>query len=209
MASKLSLGYLWATSLLARGGQEPNSLCKAIDLAISNRTTYLDTSKYTAAQSSYYSGQERELRPQCIFTPTDATEVSRLVQLITTSLGDGRNASWPTELAIRGGGHAVFAGAANVAGGITVDLRALNSVSLSDDRKTATIGAGAVWSDIYPQLVPYDITVMGGRVAGVGAGGFLLGGGSPATPTPNSSLHRGLSGSRWHISLVTNARMGV
>ncbi|KAL2132715.1 hypothetical protein VTI74DRAFT_3453 [Chaetomium olivicolor] len=175
MASKLSLGFIWATSLL--GGQELSSICEVIDRSIPNRTTYPASARYTAAQSSYYSGQESELQPQCIFTPTDAKEVSRFVQLITADLGDGQNVSWPTQFAIRGGGHAVFAGAANVAGGITVDLRALNSVSLSDDRKTATIGAGAIWSEIYPQLVPYNVTVMGGRVAGVGAGGFLLGGG--------------------------------
>ncbi|KAL2166467.1 hypothetical protein VTG60DRAFT_2751 [Thermothelomyces hinnuleus] len=183
MASKLSLGYLWASSLF--GGQEPGSICEMIDRAIPNRTTFPASPRYAAAQASYYSGQERELQPECIFTPTDAKEVSLFVRLVTEVQGQGGEqglgqqvvAGWPTQFAIRGGGHAVFAGAANVAGGVTVDLRALNSFSLSDDRKTATIGAGAVWSEIYPQLVPHNVTVMGGRVAGVGAGGFLLGGG--------------------------------
>lgn len=174
MASKLSLGFIWATSLLRP--LEPSSICEVIDRSIPNRTSYPANPCYTNALSSYYSGQESELKPQCIFTPTDASEVSRFVTLISADVRDGQNASSPTRFAIRSGGHAVFPAAANVDGGITVDLRALNSLVLSDDRKTATIGAGAIWSEIYPQLVPYNVTVMGGRVAGVGAGGFLTGG---------------------------------
>jgi FAD/FMN-containing dehydrogenase len=170
MASKLAFGFVWATSLF-RGTEPCHSLCEIVDRSIPNRTTFPDNPRYNTAQSSYYSGQESELKPQCIFTPTHASEVSRFVKLVTSVSSDT-----PTLFAIRGGGHAVFSGAANVHHGITIDLRGLNSLSLSEDRKLATIGAGAIWSEVYPQLVPYNVTVMGGRVAGVGAGGFLTGG---------------------------------
>jgi hypothetical protein len=175
MTSKLSLGFIWVTSLLRT--QEPSGICEALDRSIPDRTSYPTSQNYIGALSSYYSGQESELKPQCIFTPTDASEVSRFVTLITADVLDGQNVSLPAQFAVRSGGHAVFSGAANVDGGITVDLRALNSLVLSEDCKTATIGAGAIWSEIYSQLVPYNVTVMGGRVAGVGAGGFLTGGG--------------------------------
>ncbi|KAG6908218.1 hypothetical protein DXG01_005690 [Tephrocybe rancida] len=39
------------------------------------------------------------------------------------------------------------------------------------------IGAGLVWDDVYTALEPHGVTVVGGRVSGVGVAGFMLGGG--------------------------------
>ena len=44
------------------------------------------------------------------------------------------------------------------------------------DGGVARLGAGAVWSDVYRELVPRNLTVMGGRVTGIGVGGFITGG---------------------------------
>ncbi|GAB1314575.1 hypothetical protein MFIFM68171_04785 [Madurella fahalii] len=63
-------------------------------------------------------------------------------------------------------------------GGVTVDLRSLNSFKLSADKKTASIGGGSVWSEtVYPNLDRQNLTAPGGRITGVGVGGFLTGGG--------------------------------
>lgn len=47
------------------------------------------------------------------------------------------------------------------------------------DRKTQTveIGTGLNFDDVYASLAPYNVSVAGGRVTGIGVGGFLLGGG--------------------------------
>ncbi|TFY69206.1 hypothetical protein EVJ58_g554 [Rhodofomes roseus] len=47
------------------------------------------------------------------------------------------------------------------------------------DAKTsiAKIGAGNVWDDVYEGLQPFNVSVVGGRVSGIGAAGFTLGGG--------------------------------
>lgn len=50
-------------------------------------------------------------------------------------------------------------------------------VELSEDRKTAKIGPGNSWYDVYRQLDPKGVSVVGGREAGVGVGGLTLGGG--------------------------------
>lgn len=142
--------------------------CKTLDAKIPGRVSYPDSTAYNSSISSYYSGQERDLNPSCIFRPTSTAEVSQFIKLVTSS-GN-------TQFAVRGGGHTLWPGAANVDGGITVDMRAMNSLTLSDDHKIAHLGAGAVFSDIYPQLTPYNLTVMGGRVPGIGAGGFVTGG---------------------------------
>jgi FAD/FMN-containing dehydrogenase len=70
----------------------------------------------------------------------------------------------------------MFAGASNAPGGITIDLRYLNGIELSEDQETASIGPGNKWGDVYEVLEPKGLTVVGGRVSHVGVGGFMLGG---------------------------------
>lgn len=142
--------------------------CRRLHTQIPGRVFYPDSATYNSSISSYYSGQERELNPSCIFRPTTTSEVSQFIKLIT-DCGD-------VKFAVRGGGHTLWTGAANIDDGITVDMRSLNGLDLSKDHKIARLGGGAVFSDIYPKLVPYNLTVMGGRVPGIGAGGFVTGG---------------------------------
>lgn len=78
--------------------------------------------------------------------------------------------------AIRGGGHTPFAGSANIARGVTIDLRALNKVTLSDDNSTTSVGGGAIWAEVYQKLDPLELAVGGGRANLVGAGGLTTGG---------------------------------
>ncbi|KAJ5794716.1 hypothetical protein N7457_001315 [Penicillium paradoxum] len=144
--------------------------CKALEYRLPGRVSYPGTTTYNASLSSYYSGQERTLRPGCIFRPTNTSEVSQFVKLVAS-------ADYKTNFAVRGGGHTLWTGAANIDSGITVDLRLINLVELSEDHKIARIGGGAVWDDAYEHLVPYNLTVMGGRIPGIGVGGFATGGG--------------------------------
>ena len=52
-----------------------------------------------------------------------------------------------------------------------------NNVTYSASSQTASIGAGLVWDDVYAALEPFNVSVVGGRVSGVGVAGFTLGGG--------------------------------
>lgn len=70
-----------------------------------------------------------------------------------------------------------FKGASNIDGGVTVDLRAINQIDLNDDRSLASIGTGATWDAVYDTLDPLELSINGGRAAGVGVGGLTLGGG--------------------------------
>jgi len=80
--------------------------------------------------------------------------------------------------AVKSGGHAAFAGASNIANGLTIDLNNLNSITLSSDHKLASIGPGNRWADVYNYLLNYNLSVIGGRVSGIGVGGLTLGGSS-------------------------------
>lgn len=144
-----------------------STTCQAINYQIPGRVIARGTIGYDAAQGSYYSGQERELMPDCIFMPTTAEEVSRFVK--TMAKREGRD----TLFAIRSGGHTTWRGAANIDGGVTVDMRLMNQTVLSDDGKMASLGSGGRFHDVYHQLSPHNLTVMGGRVPSIGVGGFL------------------------------------
>lgn len=81
--------------------------------------------------------------------------------------------------AVKSGGHAAFAGSSNIQNGLTVDLSRLNSWRLSADGRTAYVGTGNRWVDVYTWLEGYGLAVVGGRVADIGVGGLILGGMHP------------------------------
>lgn len=78
--------------------------------------------------------------------------------------------------AVKSGGHAAFSGASNIQSGLSIDLGALNSITLSKDQTIASAGAGNVWVDVYDYLEPYGLSVIGGRVSTIGLGGLTTGG---------------------------------
>ncbi|EXU98881.1 FAD/FMN-binding dehydrogenase [Metarhizium robertsii] len=109
------------------------------------------------------SKQESAVRPHCIVSPQSARDVSKAVIVLTT-------------FTVRSGGHASFAGAANIHGGVTIDLSGLNTITMSS-RDFVSVGAGTTWGEIYSQLDARGLTVGGGRASSVGVGGLSVGGG--------------------------------
>ncbi|KAI8626226.1 FAD-binding domain-containing protein [Xylariaceae sp. FL1651] len=138
---------------------------------------------------SYWSKQQREVSPLCIFSPQNATEVA--IQVLVSRL-------MICPFAVRGGGHASFAGASNIGDGIVMSLNDLNEIEIMTSSTSAStaitsnaanpdpspltvvrIGAGNHWREVYRTLEQNNtnLTVVGGRDADVGVSGLLLGGG--------------------------------
>lgn len=67
-------------------------------------------------------------------------------------------------------------GASNIDDGFVLDLRGLNIVEILPSEGTAKLGPGSTWQTVYKEMVPYNLTVAGARISGVGVGGFLAGG---------------------------------
>lgn len=60
---------------------------------------------------------------------------------------------------------------------MVISMGKFTELSVSEDGKTADVGFGLTWLDVYRGLEKYGATVTGGRVPTVGVGGLLLGGG--------------------------------
>lgn len=111
---------------------------------------------YDAFTNSYWSVQQASLDPYCVFKPANAAEVS--IALLVARLTQ-------CPFAVKSGGHAAFGGASSIEGGITIALEKINQVTLSSDKKTAAIGSGNIWYEVYTQLESQNLTVIGGRVS--------------------------------------------
>ncbi|RYP31763.1 hypothetical protein DL767_005583 [Monosporascus sp. MG133] len=118
--------------------------------------------------SEFWSAQQSETFPACLFRPSSSEEAAAAILLARLT---------QCEFAVKSGGHASFAGASNRRDGLTIDLASLNEVTVNEDRRVASIGSGNRWYDVYSALEPENLTVVGGRVASVGVGGLTLGGG--------------------------------
>ncbi|KAJ5637407.1 FAD-bindingtype 2 [Penicillium lividum] len=82
-----------------------------------------------------------------------------------------------TKFSVRSGGHLQNPGFTSNDEGVVVSMKNFNSVTVSEDRSTAEIGAGLTWSQVYGDLDAHGLAVTGGRVPEVGVSGLLLGGG--------------------------------
>lgn len=128
--------------------------------------------------------------PACIVSPESAEDVATAVKVLV----DGR-----CRFSIKGGGHTPFAGAASITSGVQIDMTAMHAVTVSEDRKVASIGPGARWGQVYPELEAQGLMVAGGRDSDVGVGGLILGGGYSWFTTSKGFVADGLV----NVELVT------
>ncbi len=105
--------------------------------------------------------------PQAVARPIDARDVQGAVNW---AVAHG------VSLRARSGGHS-YQGYSTVPGGVMLDLRKLNKISVNRRAKTATVGAGAQLIDIYTALAGHGATIPAGSCPSVGVAGVTLGGG--------------------------------
>lgn len=124
-------------------------------------------SVYKSLQDSYWSGNQRNLKPRCFFQPHSAEDLAQAVALCA-------KARCP--FAVKSGGHGHFAGQSCLDGGVQLDLAKLNTISIDRRRGTVFVGSGCTWRSVYTKLQGEGLIAVGGRSADVGVGGFLVGG---------------------------------
>lgn len=141
--------------------------CGKLDTLFPGKVFFESSETYDASVSSYFSLQGR-LTPTCILRPEKPEDVALAVK----TLAEDRLAHF----AIRSGGHSPYRGFSNINDGVTIDLRSMNDVCLSKDRKIVRVQSGAIWGEVYPLLEKSGLSAVGGRAGTVGVGGFLTGG---------------------------------
>ena len=179
--SALSLRFIFFLSLtcfvnvgLANGNY--SDCATALANVLGDRVSYPNSTVYTNSLAGYSSIFNSELSPAIVVKPVSAEEVATVIKTVR---------SYPNakgcKIAIRGEGQQSTPGAANIAGGITLDLSSLALVTVNEGNGSVSIGAGARWSDVYDVLVPLGLAVNGGRPAYGGIGGLALEGSTPST----------------------------
>jgi len=170
--------------------------CELLGIILPSTTSYSGNASYVQ-QEKYWSQQQAETQPTCRVQPSCPLDVS--ASLIVTKF-------FGCQFAVKSGGHAAFVGASNIQGGLTIDLANLNQVQVSKDRTLTQVGAGNRWVDVYSQLDPLGLSVIGGRVADIGVGGLTLGGMRRRSKLIEEEL---LILPRRHILLLWSPRLGL
>ncbi|KAF7870215.1 uncharacterized protein EAF02_009405 [Botrytis sinoallii] len=152
-----------------------NICCKALQLALGSKVSYLSSSAYSTFLNNFYSQQESQLSPGCIVSPTSTIDVSISVGILSI-LGKLANWSPSCQFAIRSGGHAPGVSQANINQGVTIGLSPLNFIDVSTDHSVVSVGPGLKWGEVYLKLDALQLAVPGGRVNSVGVGGLTIGG---------------------------------
>ena len=125
-----------------------------------------DTAYPSRAQALYRAQQQSGISPACYVHVRSASDISAVVFAV-------RSTQCP--FAIRGAGHSNVPGASNSPGGITIDISGLYQLEIDDSGEIIRVGAGLRWGEVYAQLEPKNLTVVGGRLTDVGVGGLILG----------------------------------
>ncbi|KAK6513023.1 hypothetical protein TWF506_009185 [Arthrobotrys conoides] len=169
----LGFGLVFQTNAFVLQFRNPTTCCSLLGAEFQGDTepkvfsnTPLHASEYESL-STYWTPAAR-LNATCIFTPTDAQDVSRAVRLFTRK---------NCQFAIRSGGHSYNPGWAGITNGVLVSLSKLNTISYDPETGHANVGAGNRWTDVYGALLQHNVTVLGGRNSDLGVGGYLTGGG--------------------------------
>ncbi|KAF1922609.1 FAD-binding domain-containing protein [Didymella exigua CBS 183.55] len=145
-----------------------STACRSLNILPGFEVLLEDSTNYTAFTDAYWSTQQAEVNPICIFKPLSSKQVSIAILI-------SRLTRCP--FAVKGGGHAAFEGSSSIEGGITIALEKLNEIKVTADKKSVYVGPGNRWGQFYTELEKHGVAVVGGRVNDVGVSGLTLGGG--------------------------------
>ncbi|KAI6370616.1 hypothetical protein MCOR25_004160 [Pyricularia grisea] len=170
-----------ATSIDAQTSGE--ACCNLLSKAGLGQRLFNSSSEiYVSTESTYWSLDNANQSPKCIFMPQTTEEVATAVKALTgpavSSVHTKKTCNKGCKFAVRGAGHMFNAGANNIHDGVTIDFSNMNTTTYHADRSIASIEPGTRWGAVYTELAKYETMVLGGRASTVGVSGLILGGGN-------------------------------
>ncbi|KAJ5201410.1 uncharacterized protein N7498_006073 [Penicillium cinerascens] len=124
------------------------------------------TLDYSSDLTKYWSAACGDLKPTCIAAPSSAAEMSQII----TELHNVE-----TLFAVKSGGHMPNNGFASIEDGLLISTKNLDQVFYNPKDETAVIGPGLSWEEAQKGLDGTGRALVGGRLGGVGVGGYMLG----------------------------------
>lgn len=124
------------------------------------------SNEFASLQQSY-TGPHKNSQPSIITLPETPEHVSLIAKhcIINKLL-----------FVVRGGGHDLF-GQFTSAAAVSIDLRKLNSVIVSEDKTCARVGGGTTHTQVLAELAKYDLQAPVGICGDVGYASWCLVGG--------------------------------
>ncbi|GIK04265.1 hypothetical protein Aspvir_008344 [Aspergillus viridinutans] len=117
--------------------------------------------------TKYWSAACGDLNPTCIVAPSSALGMSAIVKQLH-NVDD--------LFAVKSGGHMPNNGFASIQDGLLISTKNLDQVIYNPEDQTAIVGPGLSWEDAQKGLDGTGRALVGGRLGGVGVGGYMLGG---------------------------------
>ena len=127
---------------------------------------------YASTNMEYWNKENSDHRSACTFMPASAEHVADAVRIL--------NRYPNVHFALKGGGHNPAPGFNAVHEGVLIAFEVNLGSSITTrtaDGNHFIVGPGARWGEVYKYTGQTQQVVVGGRLAHVGVGGFLLGGG--------------------------------
>ncbi|KAF3143024.1 hypothetical protein TWF569_007429, partial [Orbilia oligospora] len=139
--------------------------CLALKGISAKAVSFSGSSTYTNETHNYFSAANI-VQPACVFSPETAEHVAYAIRIFNSA-----NCSF----SVRSGGHLPIPGSNGQNGAILLATTKLKTVDVRG--KTARIGPGNTWTEVYRETDKVGKVVLGGRIGTVGVGGLVLGGG--------------------------------
>lgn len=162
--------YLAAPTAFAASASSPGSVaCADIKskLGASKVTGNQLNPSYISIIQSYWNARNSQYKPACIVQPASTTDVVVAVKAIRSAM---------SRFAVKTAGHNPNKFFSSVDEGVLINLAKLNAKSYDAQTTLATYGPGTSFAEVYDFFAPYNVTVVGARLADVGTG-LALGGG--------------------------------
>ncbi|KAJ7124058.1 FAD-binding domain-containing protein [Mycena crocata] len=144
-----------------------STACHLLQAALPSKVFLPGSARYAA--DIFHFQLSSSQNSTCSVEPTTVSDVSLIMGIV------GRD-DIRSPFAIKSaGGHATNIGFSSTLG-VQIAMTAFTDLSYDAARQTVSMGPGLTWDQAYKLLDPLNVTVVGGRVPGVGVG-LVLGGG--------------------------------
>ncbi|PWN33142.1 FAD-binding domain-containing protein [Meira miltonrushii] len=148
--------------------------CKS--LQPSKNVHYILSPQYSSTLLRYIASTTQT--PVCLFLPDQPQQIADAINVI----GAKR-----IPFAVSSGRHASNKGFSTTTG-IQIDMKGFQGIVLDSSKQFVDVGSGNIWDNVYQVLEGTGVNIVGGRVTGVGVGGFITGGGGYSWKTNQYGL---------------------